>query len=94
MAYPNHCKKCRTAKEKQVLSLEEAQEKINSSFEKNEYSLLEYQSYHQKALIRHNYCNFIWTQNYAEIISGKGCPKCNRNKSKGEIAIDNFFKRQ
>lgn len=53
-----------------------------------EYSYIEeYKGMHNKVLIRHEKCGFIWKITPANIKLGKGCPKCNKKASKGEQKI-------
>ena len=53
-----------------------------------EYSYIEkYRGMHNKILVKHNKCGFIWAITPANIKLGKGCPKCNKKVSKGEQKI-------
>ena len=54
-------------------------------------ALEEYRGAHEKISIKHS-CGFIWKTTPHNILSGKGCPKCNRKTSKGEQRIENFLK--
>lgn len=40
-----------------------------------------------KVLFRHEKCGFIWKTTPHNILSGTGCPKCNKSRSKGEQKI-------
>lgn len=52
------------------------------------YSYVEsYKGMHNKILIRHNSCGFIWKITPSNLKLGKGCPKCNKKVSKGEQRI-------
>lgn len=90
LSYPEHCPHCNTVGDKQKNTPFEAQEKIDKRFGESEYSLIKYQSYHEKALIKHR-CGFSWSQNYSDFLEGKGCPKCFKRKSKGEQQIENWL---
>lgn len=58
-----------------------------------EYSYIEeYKGMHNKVLVRHNKCGFIWKITPANIKLGKGCPKCNKKISKGEQKIIKWLK--
>ena len=46
--------------------------------------LEEYNGAYQKIKFRCNECGFIWSTRPHSILTGIGCPKCNRGKSKGE----------
>lgn len=91
IANPNHCPECKNAAEKQTLTKEQAQSKINEIFGENEYQLLQYTSYHKSALYKHA-CGFAWKGCYASFLKSRGCPKCFGQKSKGEIAIGKWLK--
>ena len=55
-----------------------------------EYEVLQFQSWHKQVLFRHK-CGFIWKQNFAGFFQSRGCPKCYRNKSKGEQIIEKWL---
>ena len=89
LAFPEHCPKCDNSSEKQALSLEEAQERVREKTGE-EYEVLQFQSWHKQVLFRHK-CGFIWKQNFAGFFQSRGCPKCYRNKSKGEQIIEKWL---
>ena len=89
LAFPEHCPKCDNSSEKQALSLEEAQEIVREKTGE-EYEVLQFQSWHKQVLFRHK-CGFIWKQNFAGFFQSRGCPKCYRNKSKGEQIIEKWL---
>lgn len=61
----------------------------------DEYKLVgEYKGSYEKTLIKHNYCGFIWGITPHNLLTGKGCPKCNRFSSKGEKAIQQFLEQR
>lgn len=52
------------------------------------YSQIEkYAGMHNKILIKHDECGFIWKVTPNNLKLGKGCPKCNKKTSKGEQKI-------
>lgn len=56
------------------------------------YSYIEeYKGMHNKILIKHDLCGFIWKAQPSNLKQGKGCPKCNKKKSKGERKIENWL---
>lgn len=58
-----------------------------------EIELLEpYQGAFTSILFKHKTCGFIWKAKPHNILSGKGCPKCNRKISKGEQKIIFYLK--
>lgn len=58
-----------------------------------EYEYIEpYCGMHNKVLIRHKKCGFIWKITPNNIKLGKGCPKCNKKVSKGEQKIIQWLK--
>lgn len=57
------------------------------------YNYIEpYNGMHNKILIRHK-CGFIWKITPNNLKLGKGCPKCNRKKSKGEQKIKKWLEK-
>lgn len=53
-----------------------------------EYEYVEkYAGMHNKVLIKHKKCGFVWAITPNNIKLGKGCPKCNKKISKGEQKI-------
>lgn len=57
------------------------------------YTILEdYKTTDSKILFRHS-CGFIWKTTPHNIISGNGCPKCAKGKSKGEKKIIDFLEK-
>lgn len=49
-----------------------------------------YKGMHNKILVQHN-CGFIWKITPNNLDMGKGCPKCNKLKSKGEQKIEKWL---
>ena len=87
IANPDHCPNCNSSAKKQTLTIEAAQQNINKVFGQNEYKILKYQNFHSSILIKH-ICGFCWTTRYDNFLKSRGCPKCNKNKSKGESTIE------
>lgn len=83
---PNSCPKCNNAADKQSLTEEEAQEKINEVYKAKDYQLLKYENFHSRCVMRHK-CGFIWKPICSSFLKSHGCPKCYKNKSKGHILI-------
>ena len=80
------------------LTIQEFQNRLNTIYpnEKlkdtytlpDEYVYIEpYKGMHNKVLIQHQKCGFIWKITPNNIKLGKGCPKCNKRISKGEQKI-------
>lgn len=56
------------------------------------YTLLEeYKGTDIKMLIRHEECSFIWKTTVHNLLTGCGCPKCSKKRSKGEQKITKWF---
>lgn len=51
----------------------------------------EYKGAFENTLFRHKTCGFCWKAKPHNILSGKGCPKCNRKTSKGEQQIIKYL---
>lgn len=81
---PFSCLKCETNKLLNRLSLKEAQAQIDNQFF-GAICILEYNGQTEK---RSKYkclkCGLIFEQKQICLLQSKGCPKCDRNKSKGE----------
>ena len=73
---------------------ETKQDRTTVSFQKeigSDYLLLsEYKGCEEKVLVKHK-CGFTWTITPKKLIHYSGCPKCNRNMSKGEYKIFTYF---
>ena len=52
--------------------------------------LSEYKNREEKVLVKHK-CGCTWTITPKKLIHYAGCPKCNRNMSKGEYKIFTYF---
>lgn len=101
-----HCNICGNDSSKQLLQFEKVPycsycsiggKKINtagfSSRLPEGYTLLEeYQGADKRVLFQHK-CGFIWRTTPHNIVSGTGCPKCARKKSKGEKKIIDFLEK-
>lgn len=89
LSFPEHCPNCNKSDEKQALSLEEAQACVKEKAG-DEYEVLQFQSWHKQVLFKHK-CGFIWKQNFSNFFQSRGCPKCYKNKSKGEQMIEKWL---
>ena len=56
--------------------------------------LEKYNGAYQKIKFRCNECGFIWSTRPHSILTGTGCPKCNRGKSKGEKKISEILDKE
>lgn len=87
------CPICRNARMKQMLDKNEVQRRIDQSFGKEMYELLEY----KEQLNKHNKirclsCGLIFeTQIPSFVDRSRGCPKCKRFKSKGEQKVQQYL---
>lgn len=66
-------------------------QEINTKFPQTYEILDEYTNAHEKIKIRHLKCGFIFKIAPTALLSGQGCPRCNRYNSKGSIAIKNWL---
>lgn len=55
-----------------------------------DYTILKYKAIGQSVLLRHS-CGYVFSQKGVNFLKSKGCPKCYKTKSKGEIKIENFL---
>lgn len=57
------------------------------------YSYIEnYKGMHNKILVKHEECGFIWKVQPSNLKKGSGCPKCSKKISHGERKIINWLK--
>lgn len=65
---------------------------LNENFDMPQgYTMLgKYTGMNNKVLVKHD-CGFIWEITPNNLKLGKGCPKCNRKKSKGEQRIEKWL---
>lgn len=74
-----------------LISQEEFENEVKELFN-GEYEVIgKYLGRHKKVLIKHS-CNFIWGITPSNLLMGKGCPKCYRKVSKGELEIEKLLK--
>lgn len=58
--------------------------------EKKEYTFLEYKGFNVAAKIQHN-CGYVFTRKPINFLKSKGCPKCEKTMSVGELYIERFL---
>ena len=64
---------------------------INEKFP-NQYELLDtYENAKKKIQVKHLDCNFVFEITPDNLLSGKGCPRCNRYNSKGSKTIKSWL---
>lgn len=86
---PFSCKYCETHKKLNILSIQEVQKQIDSSFDN--IVLLEYHGQLNKNKYRCTKCGLIFEQVQTNLMKSRGCPKCDRWKSKGEKMISRYL---
>lgn len=74
-----------------VLTLEQAQAQVDKEFNK-EIKILEYNAVRTKNTYKCMKCGLIFKQTQKNLLASKGCPKCDRYKSKGEKKIEKLLK--
>ena len=83
------CRFCgKNGGEKDIIEFKKRMQTVEKD---KEYELVEYKNMTTSALFKHKKCGFIYRQNPANFLNGRGCPKCYRNKSKGEQKIEKFL---
>lgn len=87
---PWYCKNCNNS-ETQIMTKEDIQKKIDRKFGKNNYEILNYSGWREKAVIKCESCKLIFKQNIGHFLDGCGCPKCIRKRSKGEKEISKWL---
>ena len=87
------CPNCNSGADKLKIDFNEIQKRIDDSFGKNQYKLLDYKG----QLNKHNKikclsCGLIFETHMVSFIdSSRGCPKCKRFKSKGEQLVQKYL---
>ena len=88
---PAHCPYC-DENTGLKLSFDEAKEQIDKEFNK-EILLLEYNAQRTKNTYKCLKCGFIFKQTQKNLLASRGCPKCDRFKSKGERKIKELLEK-
>ena len=57
-----------------------------------DYKILDYKGVTRSVKIQHS-CGYVFSQKGSNFLKSKGCPKCFKTISKGEIKIENFLKK-
>ena len=90
---PCSCSYCNSAKVKNRLSKEDAQQKLDNKFFKD-IVLLEYNGYDkQQSIFKCLRCGLIFKQKYTCLLQSRGCPECDRWKSRGETQIKKILEK-
>lgn len=85
---PYACKYCEIRKVTQMTSKEEIQKRLDEEFHHN-LQILSYDD--QLGTYKCLKCGLIFKANQIRLMASRGCPKCNRFKSKGETFIKNYL---
>lgn len=87
---PFVCTYCNTQKTKNMLPVEDVQKQLDDLF-RGEIKLLEYNGQLKKNKYKCMKCGFIFNQKHICLLQSRGCPKCDKIKSKGEQAINKIL---
>lgn len=87
---PFSCKFCNTNKNSQMLSIEEVQQNIDKVFG-GDIKILEYNGQLETNVYKCVKCGLIFKQKQICLMQSRGCPKCDRFKSKGEKIIKSLL---
>ena len=82
---PNHCPYC-SDNTGLALTIQQTQEQINKEFN-DSIKLLEYNAVRSQNTYKCLKCGLIFKQTQKNLLASRGCPKCDRFKSKGEKKI-------
>lgn len=88
---PYACLYCETHKKNQLLSIQEIQKTLDSRFF-GEIQILEYKGQSKRNYYKCLKCGLIFQQKQISIMQSRGCPKCDRFKSKGEAYVSKLLK--
>lgn len=86
----NHCPYCDSNKGL-TLSILEAQKQLDKEFF-GSVKLLEYNAVRSKNTYRCLKCGLIFKQTQKNLLASRGCPKCDRIKSKGERKLEQLLR--
>lgn len=89
---PWACIYCDTGKAAQMLSIQEIQRTLDERFF-GEIQILDYNGQLKRNHYKCLRCGLIFVQQQTSLMQSKGCPKCDRYKSKGESFIAELLKR-
>lgn len=85
------CPYCDILKTKNMLSIEEVQEKINARFDSS-IQILDYNGQLKKNHYKCLKCGLIFVSGQTSLMQSRGCPKCDRNKSMGEKKMAEYLR--
>lgn len=86
------CPFCNNGGMKQKLDIEVIQKRIDNEFGIGQYQLLNYQGQLKKTnKIKCLNCNLIFNAQCSTFLTTRGCPKCQRYKSKGEQLVQRYL---
>lgn len=88
---PFACQYCDTTKSNNMLSIKEVQERLNKEFN-NTIQILTYNGQLEQNIYKCLKCGLIFKAKQTCLMQSRGCPKCDRFKSKGESFIANYLK--
>lgn len=87
---PFACKYCDTSKHSQMLPIQEVQTIIDTRFF-GDIQILDYNGQLEKNHYKCLKCGLIFTQKQVCLMQSRGCPKCDKWKSKGEKFVANLL---
>lgn len=87
---PLACKFCNTLKTNNMVSKEEIQERLDKEFF-NTIQILTYNGQLERNTYKCLKCGLVFQTNHICLMQSRGCPKCDRFKSKGETFIANYL---
>lgn len=89
---PFACSTCETLKKAQMLDISEVQERIDEVFG-GSIQILDYNGQLEKNHYKCLKCGLIFSQKQICLMQSRGCPKCDRWKSKGEKTIAHLLEK-
>ncbi|NCU28649.1 MAG: hypothetical protein EOM85_03195 [Candidatus Moranbacteria bacterium] len=88
---PFFCPHCQTPSGHIPKSLIEAQENLDNLFGPEVFQILKYGANGKKSTVKHISCGLIFTRKLHDFKSSRGCPKCDRKKSRLERTFEAFL---
>lgn len=91
---PHMCPKCRPKMANYIITLSEAQKRIDNVYGPNYLTLLEYKGNNVKTDVKCEKCATVFQSVPVSLWRGRvrGCPICEKTKSLGECAIERYLR--
>lgn len=93
MASFDSCPNCNNGFQKQTNSLEKALQVLQEHYPTHHYEIIEYSTFHNECKIKCQDCQFLYIGKFDSFLQSRGCPRCYRKISKGEMKIQAWLEK-